>query len=59
MGHTVEQKLEHAQKALSTILKRCEGITRPNGTTNVIARIATAGLNGQDIDVAGQRLPRS
>ena len=50
---------EHAKAALSAILVRCDGIARPNGTTKVIARIATAGLVGDSIDEAGQRLSRT
>lgn len=55
----MELDLEHAREALSAILLRCERIARPNGTTNVIARIATAGINGDDIEEAGQRPPRT
>lgn len=56
---SVEDQLTHAQAALNAILVRCEGISRPNGTTNVIARLATAGINGGDIEEAGRRQPRT
>jgi len=53
-----ERDLAHARAALSAILVRCEGIARPNGTTKVIARLATAGINGGDISEAGAKPPR-
>jgi hypothetical protein len=56
---TTEDQLAHTQAALNAILVRCEGISRPNGTTKVIARLATAGITGSDIDEAGQRQPRT
>ena len=56
---TTEEKLEHATAALRAILSRCEAISRPNGTTNVIARIATAGINGSSIEEAGERPNRA
>jgi hypothetical protein len=55
---TTEDQLEHCQAALNAILVRCEGIGRPNGTTNVIARLATAGITGSSIEEAGRRIPR-
>jgi len=56
---TNDEKLKHALEALSAIIVRCESISRPNGTTNVIARIATAGINGDDIEEAGRRPSRT
>jgi hypothetical protein len=53
---TTEERLEHALKALSTIVIRCEGIARPNGTTKVIDRIANAGITGDSIEDAAARL---
>lgn len=53
-----QRDLQHARAALSAILVRCESIASPNGTTNVIARLATAGLNGGDIEEAGAKPPR-
>lgn len=50
-----KERLEHTLAALSAILVRCEGIAVPNGTTRVIMRLATAGINGSSIEEAGQR----
>lgn len=53
--YTLQERHDHAIKALSAILERAEGISRPNGTTNVIARIANAGVTGKSIDEAAAR----